>query len=71
MEVISDSIKDSKLLLKKKEEPFPENILKQRAWREKQVFIFYGSGRPIFNEIVERKHIFYKKINGPLIGMYS
>jgi hypothetical protein len=71
MEASSHNINVSKVLLNKNEEPLPESVLKQRIWREKQLHIFYGSGRPIFNEIVEKKHIFYKNANGHLIGIYT
>lgn len=57
-------------LLKKKEPPTPEHILKHRVWRNKQINIFYNTGRPIFKNFKDNQHIFISNNNGYTIGMY-
>ena len=41
--------------MSKKSELSPKE--KQEIWRQKQIYIFYGSGRPIFN-INEKKYAY-------------
>ena len=41
--------------MSKKSELSPKE--KQEIWRQKQIYIFYGSGRPIFNINEKNMHI--------------
>uniref|UniRef100_A0A6C0BSD7 Uncharacterized protein n=1 Tax=viral metagenome TaxID=1070528 RepID=A0A6C0BSD7_9ZZZZ len=50
--------------------PISESILKQRKWREKQINIFYKSGRPIYEGFRDNKHLFYKTSRGYYVGLY-
>jgi len=44
--------------MSKKSELSP--IEKQEIWRQKQIYIFYGSGRPIFN--INEKNMHMKSV---------
>ena len=50
--------------------PVSESVLKQRKWREKQINIFYKTGRPIYEDFRDKKHLFYKTQEGYYIGFY-
>lgn len=50
--------------------PVSESVLKQRKWREKQIKIFYKTGRPIYEGFRDKKHLFYKTPRGNYIGLY-
>lgn len=56
--------------LRKSENSYPPNIKKQLIWRQKQIDIFYNTGRPIFKNLHDSNHIFFKKNNNKLIGSY-
>lgn len=63
--------KDLKKGFEKKEEPPPEHVIKHRIWREKQIQIFYKSGRPIYNCFRQANHLYYKTTTGTYIGSYN
>lgn len=46
----------------------PAHIRQQRIWREKQLMIFYRTGRPIFNTFIEKKHSYTTLANGVVVG---
>lgn len=43
--------------------PLPFYIIKQLEKREKLIQLYYGTGRPIFNQINDNKHIFIEENN--------
>ena len=51
--------------------PEPEHLRKHKIWREKQIYIFYGSGRPIYKTVTENKHQYYTTTDGNVIGSYN
>jgi len=49
----------------------PEHVKKHKIWIEKQKHLFYGSGRPIYNTIIDKKHHYHTTSNGTVVGSYS
>jgi hypothetical protein len=68
----TDNIDKPKLVISiPKEVTEPEHVKKHKIWNEKQKNIFYVSGRPIYNTIIDKKHQYYTTTNGTVIGSYS
>ena len=49
----------------------PLHIQKQQEFRKIQIRIMYESGRPIYNYIEDKRHIFYKTYDGKQIGGFK
>ncbi len=49
----------------------PEHVKKHKITIEKQKHLFYGSGRPIYNTIIDKKHHYHTTSNGTVVGSYS
>jgi hypothetical protein len=47
-----------------------KHIIEQEKWREKQLKLFYYSGRPIMNTFIEKKYMFYMNKKGYVKGFY-
>ena len=54
---------------KKEKEPTPLHIVQQIKKREKLLQLYYYSGRPIFNQISDNKHVFIEE-NYKTMGFY-
>ena len=54
---------------KKEKEPTPPHIVQQIKKREKLLQLYYYSGRPIFNQINDNKHVFIEE-NYKTTGFY-
>jgi len=57
--------KYSKLIYSNSFISIDDSIKKQEIWRQKQIFIFFKSGRPIFNKYIKNKYdalMIYDKI---------
>ncbi len=54
---------------KKEKEPTPLHIVQQIKKREKLLQLYYYSGRPIFNQIRDDKHVFIEE-NYKTTGFY-
>jgi len=54
---------------KKEREPTPPHIVQQLKKHEKLLQLYYYSGRPIFNQISDNKHVFIEE-NYKTTGFY-
>ena len=54
---------------KKESEPIPPHIVQQIKKRDKLLQLYYYSGRPIFNQIRDDKHVFIEE-NYKTTGFY-
>ena len=54
---------------KKEREPTPHHIIQQLQKRDKLIHLYYCTGRPIFNQIRDSKHVFIEE-NNRLSGFY-
>ena len=49
----------------------PRHILEQIKWREKQLKIYYYSGRPIHKTVIEKNHMYYTNELNHVKGFYQ
>ena len=54
---------------KKESEPIPPHMIEQLKKREKLIRLYYLTGRPIFNQIRDNKHVFIEE-NNKVTGCY-
>lgn len=63
IDIMDSPTHECKPIYRKPTTTLPQSCVKQEIWRQKQITIFYRSGKPIFNITPETEHL--RSINNP------